>query len=102
MTLSTRAPGRSACCRDSAACSQFSPQVEQSWVQFSGVMVAHSWGFLRFNDMLVLLYANGAGSQPPDAVRKSLIPHSTTHASARVALASGAKLVPRPVSSPFS
>ena len=66
------------------------------------VMVAHSWGFLRFNDMLVLLYANGAGSQPPDVVRKSWSPHSTTHASARVALASGAKPVPRPDSRPFS
>ena len=66
------------------------------------VMVAHSWGFLRFDSMLTLLYPESAGSQPPDTVRKSWSPHSTTHASARVALASGAKLVPRPDSRPFS
>ena len=67
-----------------------------------GVIVTHSGGFLRFDSMLTLLYPESAGSQPPDAVRKSWRPHSTTHASARVALASGAKLVPRPDSKPFS
>ena len=67
-----------------------------------GVIVTHSGGFLHFDSILTLLYPESAGSQPSVLRRKSLSPHSTTHACARVALSSGAKPWSPPDSSPFS